>query len=101
MYLIINGNKHSVSKRIVTNDTIKYLSVKPKPETVTGTITMYRDDGFLMSKDDVSNFERNTYSGTLLTMTNKPIPVPVPRPEPVEASTSDMANAILEGVNAV
>lgn len=101
MYLIINGDKYSVSKRIVSVDTIKYLSVKPRPENISGTIVMYRDDGFLMSKDDVSNFERNNYSGTLLTLTSKPVPVPVPRPEPVEASTSDMANAILEGVNAV
>jgi hypothetical protein len=62
---------------------------------------MYRDDGFLMSKDDADSFERQTYTGTLLVMTNKPEPVPTPRPEPVEASTSDVAKAILEGVNAV
>lgn len=101
MYLIINGNKHSVSKRIVTNDTIKYLTVEPKPEDISGTIIMYRDDGFLMSTDNADKFERKTYNGTLLVLTNKPEPVPVPAPEPTEASTFDMAQAILEGVNAV
>ena len=71
MYLIISGKKHSVSKRIVTNDTIKYLSVEPNPENIAGTIFMYRDDGFLMSEDNADNYERKTYTGTLL-----PLPSP-------------------------
>lgn len=93
MYLIINGNKHNVSKRIVTADTIKYLSVKPKPENVTGTITMYRDDGFLMSEDKVADYERNTYSGTLLTLTNKPVVVPVPVER--EPNAEELMNILL------
>lgn len=72
MYLIINGNKHTVSKRIVADDTIKYLTVNPAVETVSGIISMYRDDGFLMSEDNADNFERQTYTGTLLILTNKP-----------------------------
>ena len=101
MYLIINGNKYSVSRRIVTNNSIKYLTVEPKPENISGTIAMYRDDGFLMSEDNADKFKRHTYEGTLLVLTNKPVPVPVPALEPTEASTFDMANAILEGVNEV
>lgn len=77
MYLIINGNKHSVSRRIVTSDTIKYLTVDPQPETISGTIQMFRDDGFLMSEDNAERFERKFCTGTLLTLTNKPEPQPV------------------------
>lgn len=29
MYLMINGTKHTVSRRILTGDTVKYLSVTP------------------------------------------------------------------------
>lgn len=93
MYLIINGNKYSVSKRIVTTDTIKYLTVKPRPENITGTIAMYRDDGFLMSEDKVADYERNTYSGTLLTLTNKPVVVPVPVER--EPNAEELMNILL------
>lgn len=74
MYLIINGNKHSVSRRIVTLDTIQYLTVKPAIKSVSGVIQMYRNDGFLLSEDNADNFAHQTYSGTLLTLTNKPVP---------------------------
>lgn len=133
MYLMINGNKHTVSRRIVKSNEIRYLSVTPEPEEVSGMIQMY-DDGlkvelpteelpetevvegestestpevepeytdFLISEDNADSFLRWTYSGTLLILTNIPEPVPVPAPEPTEATTSDMANAILEGVNEV
>ena len=101
MYLMINGNKHTVSRRIVKSDEIQYLTVTPAPEEVSGVIQMYENNGFLISEDNADNFERWTYSGTLLVMTNKPEPVPEPVPERIEATTSDMAQAILEGVNAV
>lgn len=77
MYLKIGENQYPCTRRIVTGDTIKYLSVKPNPGEVTGKIQMYRDDGFLMSEDDADNYERQTYAGTILTLTNKPEPVPV------------------------
>lgn len=93
MYLIINKNKYYVSKRIVTNDTIKYLSVKPEPENISGTITMYRNDGFLMSEDNADNFERHTYNGTLLVLTNKPEPVPLP--VNTEPTTDELMNILL------
>lgn len=93
MYLIINGNKHTVSRRIVTSDTIKYLTVEPAVESATGTIKMYRDDGFLMSEDNADAFERQSYAGTLLTLTNKPVPVPVP--VNTEPSADELMNILL------
>lgn len=94
MYLIINGNQHSVSRRIVTGDTIKYLTVTPEPEDISGTIQMYRDDGLLMSEDNADDFERRFIVGTLLTLTNKPEPAPVSMPEP-EPSADELLDILL------
>jgi hypothetical protein len=100
MYLMINGNKHSVSRRIVTKDEIRYLTVSPEHVEITGIIRMYEDGGFLISEDNASDFERHSYSGTLLIMTNKPVPIPEPV-QPKEDVWHDMAEAIKEGVNEV
>lgn len=85
MYLTIGGTRYTVKKRLVSSNTIKYLGVTPEPPSVSGTINMYRNDGFLLSSDAVNNFERSLFSGTLLQLTNKPeiisepfTPVPMP-----------------------
>ena len=87
MYIKIGDNQYPCTRRIVTSDTVKYLSVKPNPGEVTGKIQMYRDDGFLLSEDDASKYARQTYAGTIFTMTNKPEPVPVPTPAPEPQAT--------------
>ena len=94
MYLMINGNKHDVSRRIVKDDTIKYFPVTPSPEDISGLIQMYRDDGFLMSEDNADEFERRFCVGTLLTITNKPEPGPVPMPDP-EPSAEELIDILL------
>lgn len=88
MYLTINGTKYTVTRRLVSSDTIKYLGVTPEPVTITGKIQMYRNDGFLMSEDNTASFTRKLFSGTLLQLTNKPEPETdpfVPAPEPPTA----------------
>lgn len=87
MYLKIGETQYPCTRRIVTGDTIKYLSVSPNPGEVTGKIQMYRDDGFLMAEDNADNYERQTYAGTIFTLTNKPEPVPVPTPAPEPQAT--------------
>lgn len=74
MYLLINGSKHTVKRRIATSDTIKYLGVTPNlvPTAVVGTIGMYRNDDVLISEDDTSKFSRKLFSGELFQLTNKP-----------------------------
>lgn len=94
MYLLINDTQYTVSRRIVTSDTIKYLSVEPDPGTVTGAIKMYRDDGFFLSEDNADNYERQSYSGTLLTLTNRPEPTP-PEPQPYVPSDTEVLNTLL------
>lgn len=99
MYLLINGEKHSVSRRIVSADTIKYLSVDPAPENITGTIQMYTDEGFLLSEDNAGDYSRKEYTGTLLVLTNTPVPVPQPPVESPYVTWNDLYSAIREGVN--
>lgn len=78
MYLIINGNQHKCTRRIHEKDTVKFLGVSPAVEldNLSGTVQMFRDDGFLLSEDRVEKYQRKTMTGTLLVMTNKPVPVP-------------------------
>lgn len=99
MYLIINGARHSVTKRIVSGKTIKYLSVTPAPESISGVISMYRDDGFLMSEDNADNYQRKTYVGTLLQISNDPEPTPVTPQPTLESRVSSLENAIREGLS--
>lgn len=102
MYLIINDNQYTVSKRIVTKDTIKYLTVTPEPNNISGIARMYTDEGFLLSEDNLDNFERKIYTGTLLTVTNKPEYIPQPGPSLPEYVTYEaLAQAIREGVNSI
>lgn len=93
MYLMINGTKHTVSRRILTGDTVKYLSVTPEPVDVSGLISMYRDDGFLLCADDAAGYERTVYNGTILTLTNAPEPEPQPEPKPVWHATQAQMDA--------
>ena len=97
MYLMINGNQHTVSRRLVLSNEIRYLTVTPEPTEVTGKIQMYDNSGFLISEDDVDSFLRSTYSGTLLTLTNIPEPIPVePDPNYVpEPSIAELMDTLL------
>lgn len=102
MYLIINDKQYTVSKRIVTHDTIKYLTVTPEPNNISGIAKMYTDEGFLLSEDNLDDFERKIYTGTLLTVTNKPEYIPQPVPSlPDYVTYEALAQAIREGVNSI
>lgn len=99
MFLSINGKIHSVSKRIVKGNTIKYLSVTPAVEEISGIIQMFRDDGFLMSEDNTDDYERKFQTGTLLTLTNKPKPQPVAPQPSLESRVTAIENAITKGLS--
>lgn len=93
MYLLINNTQYPVSRRILTPDTVKYLSVPNDPGEITGVVQMYRDDGFLMSEDNAEDYTRKEYSGTLLTLTNAPIPEP-PEPSPPPEPSATRAETL-------
>lgn len=98
MFLMINDKRYSVSRRIKQGDTVKYLSVSPSVEDISGTVKLFRDDGLLLSEDNAEDYTRRFMVGTLLTMTNQPEPMP----EPVSPSLEEeMAAAIREGVDSV
>ena len=89
MYLKIGENQYSCTKRIKsTAGTLKFLGVSPAPGEVSGTIQMYRNDGFLMSEDDTSQYIRQKYAGTLLAFFAYPEPEPVPTPTPEPRATN-------------
>lgn len=88
MYLLINNERFTVSRRIKTDDTIRYLTVTPAPDVITGTIRMYTNEDVLMSEDDADDYVRKLYTGTLLTLTN--VPEPQPQPEPGPRPPTDM-----------
>ena len=107
MYLIINGDKetaYTITRRIVSADTVRFFGVTPEPGTVAGTIAMYTDSGYPLSEDTVADYARQEYSGDTLTLTNAPEPDP-PGPQPTPTSEyvtyDELAQAIREGVNAV
>ena len=84
MYLTINNQNYPMRRRKLTAQNVTYFGMTEMPETVSGTITMYRDDGFEMSADDADSYTRQGKSGTVLTLTNEPEP-----PEPPEPQISD------------
>ena len=77
MYLTINNQNYPLRRRKLTAQSVTYFGMTEMPETVSGTITMYRDDGFEMSTDDADSYARQVKSGTVLVLTNEPEP-----PEP-------------------
>ena len=95
MYLLINETQYTVTRRIVSGDTIKYIGVTPEPTDVSGKIKMYRNDGFFMSEDDADNYARKVYSGTVLNITNKPAPNTDPFAPPSESSTAQVVTAVV------
>lgn len=99
MYLIINGNRHTVSRRIAERDTIKYLSVSPAPAELTGTIQMYHNNGDLLSEDVCENYSRCFVSGSLVTLTNKPKVEPTPTQPSLESRVDAIENAIAKGLS--
>lgn len=101
MRIEIGGNTYSTSRRILKGDTLIFLSVSPDPDLPAANIKMYRDDGFLISEDDVSEYLRYEYNGTTLTFTNKPKEQPTPLEPSLNSRVSDLEQAldmILTGV---
>ena len=85
MYIRINNESYSCTRRIIRGDDIVFLGVSPEPPE-TDSIELYRDDGFLLRTDDVSSYLRRAYQGSTLTYTN------AEEPQPVEPSVDEVRN---------
>lgn len=81
MYLVINNQNYPMRRRKLTAQSVTYYGMTELPETVSGTITMYRDDGFEMSVDNADSYARHVKSGMALTLTNEPEPTEPPEPQ--------------------
>lgn len=98
MYLQIGDKQYTVSKRITQGGQIRYLSVTPTPEAVSGQIGMYTDEGFLLSTDNADAFLRWEYTGTVLTLTDAPEPEPYVPPvlEPIFYASQEEIQAAVQ-----
>lgn len=95
MYLKIGENQYSCTKRIKSAaGTLKFLGVSPAPGDVSGTIQMYRNDGFLMSEDDTSQYIRQKYAGTMLAFFAYPEPEPAPVTPSIPAPSNEKLQAV-------
>ena len=72
MYLIINGEKYSVSRREKNKNQVTYYGVEPAVSEISGTIEMFRDDGFPMSMDNTAEYAYKNQSGTRLVLSAAP-----------------------------
>ena len=99
MCLKINDKRYAVARRIKQGDTVKFLSVSPTVEDISGSIKLFRDDGFLISEDVAEDYARRFMAGSLLTLTNQPEPTPATTPSAVEQLRADVDYiAVMTGV---
>lgn len=90
---MIQEEKYTLTSRKVYSTHIKYYALSPVPSdptNITGIISMYRDDGFLLSEDNADNYQRKYLSGAMLVLTNEPEPEPEPDPKPTSPTEWDV-----------
>ena len=95
MYIKYKGEIFSCS--CAANDNyVRYIGLPTNfPAPVSGKISIYANDGFLMREDVAENYLRQIWENGTLTLTNTPEPMPEPE-EPKEVETADdVLNALL------
>ena len=77
MYIRYNDKDYKC-KCTINKSSIIYRNLPDNfPETVSGKIVLYADDGFELRADNVKDYLRYTYSNGTFTLTNTPEPEPV------------------------
>ncbi len=103
MYITHNDIDYPCKSFKVGKD-IKIYSGLPEdfPEMISGEIILKADNGHVMRTDVAKDYLYQSFKNGILTLTNIPEPEPSePVIQPEEATTDEMAKAILEGVNEV
>ena len=98
MYIILNGVRYdNVIRKKTVNEVLFYTTQETELPEALGTIETYRDDGFILAEDNVSDYLRQERGGNFLKLTNET----EPEPETENAVYSEIAAAMSEGVNEI
>lgn len=74
MYITINGQRYSCTRREADADEVRYYGVEPLPESVSGIVRTCTEAGFVLAEDHAEAYARQEIGTTRVTLTNKPEP---------------------------
>lgn len=85
MYITVNGNTYQNAVRVKSAQSVAFCADNLAGVVAAGVVTRYRDDGFEIGTDTVSDYLRQEATAEGFTLTNIPVPQPVePVAEPVD-----------------
>ena len=80
MYITVNGNTYQNAVRKAGASWVDFTAEGLADVTAVGTVTRYRDDGFEIGSDNVSDYLRQEAIPGGFRLTNTPVPQPAPEP---------------------
>lgn len=80
MYITVNGNTYQNAVRVKSAQWVEYSADGLASVVATGAVTRYRDDGFEIGSDNVSDYLRQEAIPGGFRLTNTPVPQPAPEP---------------------
>lgn len=87
MYITVNGQTYQNAARKAGASWVDFTAEGLADVTAAGTVTRYRDDGFEIGQDAVSDYLRQEAIPGGFRLTN--VPVPQPAPEPPELTNKE------------
>lgn len=94
MYIKYKGEIYPCSCAAKDNE-VRYIGLPADfPAPVSGKITIYANDGFLMREDVAEDYRHQTWEDGILTLTNDPEPEPEQETKETETA-DDVLNALL------
>lgn len=81
MYIIVNGNTYQNAVRVKSAQWVEYSADGLAGVVAEGVVTRYRDDGFEIGEDAVSDYLRQESIPDGFRLTNIPVPQPTPEPQ--------------------
>ena len=92
MYITVNNTSYpNVKFRRTGNVSIVFTGESLTMTEVSGEIITYRNDGFELRRDNVSDYLRSEVGTGYIKLTNEP----VPEPQPTEATDTEVLNTLL------
>lgn len=80
MYITVNGQTYAGAARKAGASWVDFTAEGLADVTAAGTVTRYRDDGFEIGQDEVSDYLRQEAISGGFRLTNTPVPQPAPEP---------------------